>query len=209
VSDLLESTKKWRKVTWRIYLLSRGSLHAFHASTVTVDMDACLTQKQTIMNSRLVVLTVGFIMSALLINAQTKNTMKTTFSSEQNEVMDVILKMTDAFHKKDLKGVLESYEPNAVIVFEPEKPSSGLDAISDGFKGFFTLDPTFKYSGHEVFINGDLAMHFAPWTMTGRMPDGSAVKQSGLSVVVLRKQPNGKWLMVFDNPFGQHLLQQR
>jgi ketosteroid isomerase-like protein len=51
-------------------------------------------------------------------------------------------------------------------------------------------------------------MHFAPWTMTGKTPDGHEIKQSGLSVVVLRKQGNGKWLMVFDNPFGQHLMAQ-
>jgi uncharacterized protein (TIGR02246 family) len=161
------------------------------------------------MNSKSVALTAGFIMSVLMINAQTKNTMKTTFSSEQNAVMEVILKMTDAFHKKDLTGGLASYEKDAVIVFEPQKPSSGLQAITEGFKGFFTINPKFEYSGHEVFLNGDLAMHFAPWTMTGKMRDGTVVKQSGLSVVVLRKQQNGKWLMVFDNPFGQFLLDQR
>ena len=150
-------------------------------------------------------------MVALVTNAQTKNTMEkpTTFTPEQHEVMKVILDMTEAFHKKDLRGVLASYESNAVIVFAPEKPSSGLDAISEGFKGFFAVNPKFEYSGHEVFLNGDLAVHFAPWTMTGKNPDGNEIKQSGLSVVVLRKQVNGKWLMVFDNPFGQHLLDQR
>lgn len=149
-------------------------------------------------------------MTGLVINAQTKNTMKKeTFTPEQNEVMKVILDMTEAFHKKDLKGILASYEPNAVIVFEPEKPSSGVDAISEGFEAFFQINPIFEYAGHEVFLNGGLAMHFAPWTMTGKTPDGNEIKQSGLSVVVLRKQANGKWLMVFDNPFGQHLLNQR
>ncbi len=163
------------------------------------------------MNLKFVLLTAGSLMACLVINAQTKNTMEKvrTFTPEQNEVMEVILNMTDAFHKKDLKSVLASYEPNAVIVFDPEKPSSGIDAISEGFKGFFAVNPKFEYSGHEVFLNGSLAMHFAPWIMTGKTPDGNEIKQSGLSVVVLRKQVNGKWLMVFDNPFGQHLLDQR
>lgn len=134
---------------------------------------------------------------------------KKTFTREQNEVMEVILDMTESFHKKDLKGVLTTYEPNAVIVFEPEKPVSDIDAIRQGFMGFFAVNPKFEYSGHEVFINGNLAMHFASWKMTGKAPDGTEIKQSGLSVVVLRKQQNGKWLMVFDNPFGQHLLDQQ
>jgi uncharacterized protein (TIGR02246 family) len=154
------------------------------------------------MNFKLI-LTAGLLVSALTIHAQLK---KTTFTAEQNDVMKVIMDMTEPFHKKDINGVLASYEPNAVIVFEPEKPTSGIDAIKQGFQGFFTVNPKFEYSGHEVFINGNLAMHFAPWTMTGKAPDGTEILQSGLSVVVLRKQQNGKWLMVFDNPFGQHLM---
>lgn len=147
---------------------------------------------------------------AMVANSQTTQTMeKQKFTSEQNEVMKVILDMTEAFHKKDLKAVLASYEPNAVIVFEPENAVSGTEAISQSFQGFFAASPKFVYSGHEIFINGNFAMHFAPWTMTGKTPDGQEIKQSGLSVVVLRKQQNGKWLMVFDNPFGQHLLEQQ
>lgn len=145
-----------------------------------------------------------------MANAQTKKTMeKKNFTPDQKAVMNAILAMTESFHKKDIDGVLASYEPNAVIVFEPEKPVSDPNAIREGFNGFFAVNPRFEYSGHEVFINGTLAMHFAPWTMTGKTPDGTEIKQSGLSVVVLRKQSNGKWLMVFDNPFGQHLLNQK
>ena len=131
------------------------------------------------------------------------------FTSEQNAVMNAILEMTSAFHKKDINGVMASYEPQAVIVFEPEKPVSDPTVIREGFYTFFAVNPKFEYSGHEVFINGNLAIHFAPWIMTGKAPDGTEIKQSGLSVAVLRKQSSGKWLMLFDNPFGQHLLDKR
>jgi uncharacterized protein (TIGR02246 family) len=161
------------------------------------------------MNSKLFFLTTCLLLTTTIKAQTTKSMEKKKFTTEQNEIMQVILDMTNSFHKKDLSGVLASYEPNAVIVFEPEKPVSGTDAIKQGFMGFFAFDPKFEYSGHEVFINGDLAMHFAPWTMKGKAPDGTEVTQSGLSVVVLRKQTNGKWLMVFDNPFGQHLMDQR
>jgi ketosteroid isomerase-like protein len=128
------------------------------------------------------------------------------FNSEQKAVMNAILEMTSSFHKKDINGVMSSYEADAVIVFEPEKPVSDSASVRQGFQGFFAVNPTFEYSGHELFINDDLAVHFAPWSMTGKTPDGNEVMQSGLSVAVLRKQPDGKWLMVFDNPFGDHLL---
>jgi ketosteroid isomerase-like protein len=61
--------------------------------------------------------------------------------------MNAILKMTAAFHKKDINGVMASYEPQPVIVFEPEKPVSDPQAIREGFYGFFTVDPLFEYSG--------------------------------------------------------------
>ena len=131
------------------------------------------------------------------------------FTSEQDAVMNAILEMTSAFHKKDINGVMGSYEPQAVIVFEPEKPVSDPQAIREGFYSFFAVNPLFEYLGHEVFINGNLAIHFAPWVMNGKAPDGTEIKQSGLSVAVLRKQPDGTWLMVFDNPFGQHLLDKK
>jgi uncharacterized protein (TIGR02246 family) len=161
------------------------------------------------MNLKSMFFIVCLSLAASTIHAQTTQHMeKRTFSNEQKEVMKVILDMTEAFHNKDIEGILASYEPNAVIVFEPGKPVSGEDAIKHGFMGFFAVNPKFQYPDHEVFINGDLAMHFAPWTMAGKAPDGTEIKQSGLSVVVLRKQLNGQWLMVFDNPFGQHLTQQ-
>jgi uncharacterized protein (TIGR02246 family) len=162
------------------------------------------------MNMKSSLLTACLMIAGIIVNAQKQKSMEQAkFTPEQNEVMKVIMDMTEAFHKKDLKGVLASYEPNAVIVFEPEKAVSGVDAISQGFQGFFAVNPKFEYSGHEVFINGNLAMHFAPWAMTGKTPDGQEIRQSGLSVVVLRKQGNGNWLMVFDNPFGQHLMDQK
>jgi ketosteroid isomerase-like protein len=49
-------------------------------------------------------------------------------------------------------------------------------------------------------------MHVAPWVMIGQAPDGTEVSQQGLSVAVLRKQADGRWLMVLDNPNAQALM---
>ncbi len=55
-------------------------------------------------------------------------------------------------------------------------------------------------------MNHDLALHLAPWHMTGVGPDGTAVESHGLSVAVLRRQADGRWLMVLDQPYGDALL---
>ncbi|MCH8181705.1 MAG: SgcJ/EcaC family oxidoreductase [Proteobacteria bacterium] len=127
-------------------------------------------------------------------------------TEDQKNVLAVIERMTEAFHKGDIEGVMASYEDTATIVFEPGNPVSGPAVLRELFLGMFTMNPRFDYSGHEVVIAGDLAVHFAPWTMKGTSTDGAEIKQDGLSVAVLRKQTDGRWRMVIDNPHGQRLM---
>lgn len=124
-----------------------------------------------------------------------------------SEVIAAVEAMTEAFHRGDLDRVMESYEPGAAIVFDPTKPAIVDPARQrEAFQQFFAISPTFTYGGHEVVASGDLATHFAPWTMKGTAPDGSTVEDQGLSVAVLRRQPDGRWLMVTDVPKGAHLV---
>lgn len=127
-------------------------------------------------------------------------------SIEQKEILATVETMTAAFHAGDIEGVMNSYEDTATVVFEPGAPVSDPEVTKSMFQGAFTLNPKFSYSGHEVFVAGDIAIHIAPWTMKGTTPEGQPVEQSGLSVAVLRRQTDGQWLMVIDNPHGQSLL---
>ncbi len=141
-----------------------------------------------------------------IINAQTTKTEKMTV--EQQDVLSTIEKMTAAFQNKNINEVMACYEPNAVVVFEPESPVSDSNVLKEMFTGMAMANPVFTYSGHEVFITGNIATHIAPWKMTAKAADGSEIKQNGLSIAVLRKQEDGKWLMLLDNPHGQFLMNQ-
>jgi len=145
-----------------------------------------------------------FCITSITINAQTNKTKK--MIEEKQNVLNAITKMTEAFQNKDIDGVMACYEPNAVVVFEPESPISDVNVLREMFTGMSMANPLFIYSGHEVFITGNIAVHIAPWEMTAKAPDGTEIKQSGLSVAVLRKQEDGKWLMILDNPHGQFLM---
>lgn len=140
------------------------------------------------------------------ITSPNQDFMKNNFSEEQKKVLSVIEKMTAAFQNKNIDGVLAAYEADATVMFEPQKPVSGKEMLKTVFSQFFAVNPQFTYSGHEVYISGDIATHIAPWSMTGQSPDGTKIEQSGLSVAVLRKQADGNWLMIQDNPHGQFLL---
>jgi len=141
------------------------------------------------------------INTAMATNQEEQN-----MSHEQSTVISTIQTMTTAFHNSDIAGVLASYEKNAAVMFEPAKQVSDPVEFKKFFEELFQLNPKFEYSGHEVYIANDLALHIAPWTMKGNAPDGGVIEQSGLSVAVLRKQTDGNWLMVLDNPHGQRLI---
>ncbi|MEZ4362918.1 MAG: DUF4440 domain-containing protein [Kofleriaceae bacterium] len=129
--------------------------------------------------------------------------------SPANAVIRAVETMTSAFHQGDLEGVMAAYEPHSTIVFEPGQPISDPQQQRAKFREFFAVAPRFTYAGHEVFLSGDTAVHLAPWTMKGTTPDGHELTQQGLSIAVLRRQPNGRWLMVIDDPHGGNLLSVR
>ncbi|CAN0601260.1 unnamed protein product, partial [Ectocarpus sp. 12 AP-2014] len=93
-------------------------------------------------------------------------------SLEEKKVLSTVEQMTAAFHKGDIGGVMASYEPDATVVFEPGAPITDPAVLRQMFQGAFTLNPHFEYAGHEVYVQGDIAVHFAPWRMTGKSPDG-------------------------------------
>lgn len=129
-----------------------------------------------------------------------------SMTPDQKEVLKTITTMTSNFQAGNLEKVMNTYESEAAIIFEPGVQVDDRAMQAKGFEGFMAVKPKFDYSAHEVIVSGDIAVHFAPWNMTGTAPDGSKIAQSGLSVAVLRKQDDGTWKMVIDNPHGQHLI---
>lgn len=150
----------------------------------------------------LVLLVTSLLSISIAVSKETK-----IMNEEESNVLGTVEAMTSAFHKKDIDGVLTSYEGGAAIMFEPGTKISDPAVIRQMFEGAFQINPAYSYpQGHEVYVSNDIALHIAPWVMEGTAPDGSNIEQSGLSVAVLRKQKNGMWLLVIDNPHGQRLM---
>jgi uncharacterized protein (TIGR02246 family) len=125
---------------------------------------------------------------------------------QKTQILATIEAMTSAFERGDIDGIMRTYEPGAVVVAQPGMVVSGTPALRAMFAGFVAAKARFTFLGHEVLQAGDVAVHFTPWQMAGVAPDGSAIKSEGLSVAVLRRQADGTWLMVIDDPFGDSTL---
>jgi uncharacterized protein (TIGR02246 family) len=124
----------------------------------------------------------------------------------QSRVLSTIEAMTSAFHRGDIDAIMRTYEPDAVVVSEPGAPMSGDGRLRAMFAGFIAAKARFTFAGHEVIASGDIALHLTPWKMTGVAPDGTPITAGGLSIAVLRRQEDGRWLMVIDDPFGDTIM---
>jgi ketosteroid isomerase-like protein len=125
---------------------------------------------------------------------------------QKAQILSTIEAMTHAFHQGNIDGVMRTYEPGAVVVGEPGTPVTGTPALRAMFAGFIAAKAHFTFLGHEVIHGDDIALHLTPWHMVGVGPDGKAIEAQGLSVAVLRRQQDGRWLMVIDDPYGDVLL---
>lgn len=148
----------------------------------------------------------ALLMTLALFPTTTPAQESTPMTMDQKNVLSTISTMTEAFNVKNMDGILSTYEDRATIMFQPGEATFGRDKFAEQFQGFFAAEPNFQFENHQVIVNDDIAVHTTPWTMTGKTPDGQEIAQSGLSIAVLRRQDDGSWLMIIDNPYGDLVI---
>lgn len=113
---------------------------------------------------------------------------------------DTINRLLAARSSMDVDAALDCYETNASVVMEPGHVARGLDSIRAFTQATLSLPITF---GARMVIEGDaIALHISEWIIR---PVGGA-EISGRTADVLRRQSDGRWLLMIDNPWGTALL---
>ena len=102
----------------------------------------------------------------------------------------------------DLDGIMALFEPSACLVPQPGQVLQGASAIREGFAGFIAMKPTMNVESLNVVQADDVAIVYTKWSLSGTGPDGGAITMSAQATDVMRRQPDGTWLCVIDNPFG-------
>lgn len=107
----------------------------------------------------------------------------------------------ERFASGDLDGLMELYEDDAVFT-NAQGAHVGAEAIREVLAGYLSTGASIVMNDSVAFEAGDLALVHWAWTMT--FPDGRVAE--GATAEVLRKQDDGSWRFIIDNPDGPALI---
>ena len=107
-----------------------------------------------------------------------------------------------AINSGDIDTALALYEPNATFAPEHDQSVSGLSAIRGVMEGFIAMKPTLNVEVPLVLECGDIALLHSAWSLSGTDADGNAVNATGKGIEVVRRQADGTWKFIIDNPNG-------
>jgi uncharacterized protein (TIGR02246 family) len=122
---------------------------------------------------------------------------------------ETVDRLVQAINRADLEGALALYEPEAVMVVEPGQIVRGTPELREALEAFIALSPTLRSQAQQVIEAGELASYVGRWALRGTDSAGRPVIMGGESSNILRRQANGHWLIVLDNPWGARILPSR
>lgn len=101
---------------------------------------------------------------------------------------------TPRFNTADVEAILALYEPGAVLV-AGGKPVTSCDGIRAAFNASLAGGARMKLDTRAVIESGEaLAVLHGAWSLA------PPSETQGLSTEVVRRQPDGPWMFVIDNP---------
>jgi len=104
----------------------------------------------------------------------------------------------------DLDGLLALYEGGATLVRGDGTPAAGHDAIRAELGGILAAKPRIVMNVKTVRRGGgNIAVLYNDWHGTVAGKDGKPEALRGCAVEVVRRQPDGRWLFVIDDPDGR------
>ena len=101
----------------------------------------------------------------------------------------------------DADGLTNLYEPNATFMDRDLGPLVGHDAIRSFLAAWVDMKPRIDMGSATVVpLGDDLAVVHHDWHATVDGPDGARSRISGKATELVRRQADGSWRFVLDDP---------
>ena len=106
------------------------------------------------------------------------------------------------FNARDLAGLLDLYEQDAVFVRGPDDHVCGRESIGEALQAFLDTGGNISFKVRHAVQHGDIALLSNEYTLEGIDSQGEPFVITGKTSEVLRQQADGRWLYIIDHPAG-------
>jgi len=107
---------------------------------------------------------------------------------------------SEGINAGDAAGVASLYEEHGVLILEGQH-HTGPAAIRPVLEAWIATKPRIEMNVKQVVRAGDdLAVLYNDWRVTTSGADGKREEGTGGAIEIVRRQPDGTWKYVLDDP---------
>lgn len=115
--------------------------------------------------------------------------------------------LDEAFNRGDLETVLSFYEEGAAVIASlPLRVIQGTAGLRDFFSQSMRSGLIAKQIKTRVIEAEGVALFLSLWSLAPRNPDSTEPARTFHATSVFRRQPDGSWKLLIDNPLGSLIL---
>lgn len=124
-----------------------------------------------------------------------------SFAADVLQPQDMNQAFADAYNSKNIQQIMKLYTKDAKLVNEDGTVAAGLTQIQKIQTELLKIGGHFTAKNLSTVVVGDTALLNAHWHISTKDKNGKPLELSGFTSEIVKKQPNGTWLYVIDNPF--------
>lgn len=112
--------------------------------------------------------------------------------------------LVTAIEAGDIETIVSLYEPDAILFSKSGRRLQGIEAIRENNMALIALKPVFHVDAITATISADgkLATNRMQATLSWQDKDGETRQARVDTLEVLRRQEDGSWKYVIDDPYG-------
>jgi ketosteroid isomerase-like protein len=114
----------------------------------------------------------------------------------------VLESIVEGINSGNVDALMPLYESEAAFATRPGSLAHGSPGVREALAGFISMNGKLDLQVTRVLEVDDLALVTGIWSFDGTGPDGEPVRLEANNADVLRRQEDGTWRFVIDNPWG-------
>jgi ketosteroid isomerase-like protein len=115
---------------------------------------------------------------------------------------EVLNAVTEGINTGNLDSLMTLYEADACFASQPGQLAKNPESVRQSLRNFIDLKGKLDLKVKRALQASDLALVTSEWSFSGTGPEGNPVNMAAKSADVLRRQADGTWRFVIDNPWG-------